>query len=894
MKKLVKAIALLGLTAAMALPLAACGEAGKSAYDIAVEHGFVGTEEEWLESLRGPQGEKGEQGEQGPQGEKGEQGEAGQDGADGTTPTISINEDGYWVINGVVTDVKAEGEDGERGPQGPQGNPGASITGPQGEPGDGIVDIKVTPSEDGSYTTITIVYGKADDEESQKEVSFQIPGVAVVPGEDYETSNVDVFVSAYNTGSGTITLSDDINVSDETLKAVTGDIVIDLAGHTLTVNSDTEQLAVTGEGSIAIKNSGETAGQVVGQNPSAGDATKGGTFVADGSYSYETTEGTYVVSTTVPADYKVTAGTAAFKSFDEAIKAINENDKAYSNAENNAVTVEVAAGAYTVATTTITRSYVTLQGAGRYTAASDGTAASGTKITFSSDAEGGLRIQADNVTVKDMTLTVALLNDTDHKNDKSTSVIKPLAKTEGTEDDKRPTNLVLENLTVIGNGYGHAINLHNVVGAEVTNCTLEDYAKVGIAIANSSNIEINGVTFMEDTAWGDIGLMYKNNDDYKYPVTGVKVDADNEFAAELLYSELTPENAKTAYDTNYVEGAYEIDGMDAYSDYKAVTVYKENDAVQTWYATDEALAAKNEANIGSNYYEKLTDAIAAAEEGATVTVLKDVELSSALTLSKGITLTGVTAATKLTVNATSSDQAGIRVAANGVTISKLAITLTGGGEGTAVIKPSAENVDGLQLLNLTVIGNAEGHAINLHNVTNATVDNCVLSDYKKCGIAIAEANGVTISNTNFSNTTAWGDVGLMYGTEDYYQTTPVVDINIGEGNTFSRGLLYSDITAEKAAEIYKDVDGYVEGDTYVFKGMDAAEYDEFQFITVHKNAEGSDGSTQTWYVTDATLEEKKLVESDGEYWEVEPTGSDTGSGETSGETEEDTATEPQA
>ena len=49
MKKLVKAVAVLGLAAAMALPLAACGEAGKSAYDIAVEHGFVGTEEEWLE-----------------------------------------------------------------------------------------------------------------------------------------------------------------------------------------------------------------------------------------------------------------------------------------------------------------------------------------------------------------------------------------------------------------------------------------------------------------------------------------------------------------------------------------------------------------------------------------------------------------------------------------------------------------------------------------------------------------------------------------------------------------------------------------------------------------------------------------------------------------------------
>lgn len=47
------------------------GVPGKSAYEIAVDNGFVGTEEEWLESLvgpQGPQGEPGPQGEQGPPG----------------------------------------------------------------------------------------------------------------------------------------------------------------------------------------------------------------------------------------------------------------------------------------------------------------------------------------------------------------------------------------------------------------------------------------------------------------------------------------------------------------------------------------------------------------------------------------------------------------------------------------------------------------------------------------------------------------------------------------------------------------------------------------------------------------------------------------------------------
>lgn len=56
------------------------GQNGLSAYEIAKNGGFIGTEEDWLKSLKGADGAKGEQGEQGIQGEK------GQDGADGKTP----------------------------------------------------------------------------------------------------------------------------------------------------------------------------------------------------------------------------------------------------------------------------------------------------------------------------------------------------------------------------------------------------------------------------------------------------------------------------------------------------------------------------------------------------------------------------------------------------------------------------------------------------------------------------------------------------------------------------------------------------------------------------------------------------------------------------------------
>lgn len=69
----------------------------KSAYVIALEHGFIGSEDEWLASLKGEQGEKGEQGIQGIQGEK------GQNGKDGTNGTNGIDgKDGIGITNAEI------------------------------------------------------------------------------------------------------------------------------------------------------------------------------------------------------------------------------------------------------------------------------------------------------------------------------------------------------------------------------------------------------------------------------------------------------------------------------------------------------------------------------------------------------------------------------------------------------------------------------------------------------------------------------------------------------------------------------------------------------------------------------------------------------------------------
>ncbi len=79
------------------------GTDGKSAYEIAVDEGFVGTESEWLASLvgeKGADGEKGEQGIQGIQGLKGDQGIQGVKGDAGFSPIANVTEsDGVYTIH---------------------------------------------------------------------------------------------------------------------------------------------------------------------------------------------------------------------------------------------------------------------------------------------------------------------------------------------------------------------------------------------------------------------------------------------------------------------------------------------------------------------------------------------------------------------------------------------------------------------------------------------------------------------------------------------------------------------------------------------------------------------------------------------------------------------------
>ena len=71
------------------------GTDGKSAFEIAVEHGFVGTETEWLESLKGVDGLPGKDGKNGTDGLPGRDGIDGINGSDGKSAYIIAVEHGF-------------------------------------------------------------------------------------------------------------------------------------------------------------------------------------------------------------------------------------------------------------------------------------------------------------------------------------------------------------------------------------------------------------------------------------------------------------------------------------------------------------------------------------------------------------------------------------------------------------------------------------------------------------------------------------------------------------------------------------------------------------------------------------------------------------------------------
>lgn len=132
------------------------GTDGKSAYQIAVEQGYQGSESDWLSSLKGDKGEKGN---------TGAKGNPGQNGAEGKSAYAIAVEHGYensedeWLLS-----LKGEkGDTGERGEKGDAGVAGKDGFSPIAAVAKDGSAVTITITDVNGTTTVTLTEGTAVD-----------------------------------------------------------------------------------------------------------------------------------------------------------------------------------------------------------------------------------------------------------------------------------------------------------------------------------------------------------------------------------------------------------------------------------------------------------------------------------------------------------------------------------------------------------------------------------------------------------------------------------------------------------------------------------------------------------------------------------------------------------
>lgn len=121
------------------------GRDGKSAYQIAVDNGYPGTEQAWLASLKGDKGDTGEKGDTGTAGKDGRDGRdgaAGRDGVNGASAYEIAVQHGYGGSETAWLE-SLHGADGAKGDTGAAGAKGEK--GDKGDPGKDGTDVDLTP-----------------------------------------------------------------------------------------------------------------------------------------------------------------------------------------------------------------------------------------------------------------------------------------------------------------------------------------------------------------------------------------------------------------------------------------------------------------------------------------------------------------------------------------------------------------------------------------------------------------------------------------------------------------------------------------------------------------------------------------------------------------------------
>ena len=295
----------------------------------------------------------------------------------------------------------------------------------------------------------------------------------------------------------------------------------------------------------------------------------------------------------------VTIGHAVVDTTEDFIKALNDT---------RIDTIELAAGTYDLSDVVMAGNYglritrpVTIFGAGDTTVLKFGNNGS----AISGQAE--ILVASGDVTIKDMALVAG------HVNDGNVSVIKV-----NNGNNTVPVNVRLENLYITA-GAGHAINVHPGENVVIDGCYLEDYAKCGIAIANSKNVTISNTVFTVESCYGDIGLMYGPGDPVYENPSSLILGEGNQFAMNWIYSERFA-TAPGGKDT--------VEGVENYPDMMLV------ESEYGWVITLTA------ATIGDAKYATVQSAINDAQDGETVVINSKMVQEQLIVSGKAITIEG--------------------------------------------------------------------------------------------------------------------------------------------------------------------------------------------------------------------------------------------------------------
>lgn len=307
---------------------------------------------------------------------------------------------------------------------------------------------------------------------------------------------------------------------------------------------------------------------------------------------------------------KITVNGVAVDSLAEAFA------KANSDTITTSITIKIPEGKFYATDNEqlkITRNNVFIEGAGQDKTIID-------CGDYSCSGQGGILIASEHVYISDLTV----LSSANPDNKGNVAAIKA---TDLSSPSKILDDIYIERVAV-SSEFGHGLNLHGT-DATVDGLIVENAGKCGISLANTNAIVRN--TSIKDTVWGDIGMMYADNDNYKNPVKLILGENNN---IDLIYSERT-----TSDKHDFIRFMANYDGI----------VFCKPD-VEIDYTVDAGVnkptiiysgkAAYIEGKEGTTY-ETVQDAINDAVSGDTIIVMNGVHKENiTIPADKALTLEG--------------------------------------------------------------------------------------------------------------------------------------------------------------------------------------------------------------------------------------------------------------